>query len=396
MTQERIGVMGGSFNPIHEGHIALARAAFEQFHLDRVIFIPTGNPPHKRAGLAPAMDRLRMTAAAVAGTKYFVPSRIEIDRSGIIYSVDTFTLLHKQYPGAAFYFLIGEDSLREIPTWHEPDRLFQLCGFLAAPRETEGGRETTASIRKALTKRGAVIEDIRLTPLPYSSTAIRRALAMGTSPYGVCPQVEMYIRLKGLYSAPPLLSGAGPVLDRLYEDLSPKRFRHTLGVAYSAWKLAALNGLDQDRALLAALLHDCAKCLPLKDMQSLVREAGLPVEADVLASGALLHSLAGAVLAKRAYGAADPQVLSAIACHTTGKPGMTDFDMAVYLADKIEPGREEYPLLTQVRSKAGESLLKAALLSLEGTERYVAEGGKAVYPQTLETIKWLKSVLSIK
>lgn len=395
--------MGGSFNPIHEGHVALALAAREQFQLDQVIFIPTGNPPHKREGLAPAIDRVQMTTAAVAPYKFFIPSCIETNRSGIIYSVDTFTILHEENPAASFYFIIGEDSLQQLSQWYNPDQLFTLCQFLVAPRDTLLGADETLRIRQALALRGAQFQDIVFTAMPYSSTAIRNAYGDGTPPIGVCPGIDMYIRLKGMYGTSPLIPNATPMVDKLYEALSPKRFAHTLGVSYAAWQLAALYALDEEKTVLAALLHDCAKCLPLAQMQALATSATpkekvfLPdYDEETFHSGPLLHSLAGTILAMREYGITDPQVLHAIACHTTGSPGMTPMDMAVYLADKIEPGREPHPGLQAIRKAATQSLPQAMLLSLEGTVQYVRKKGKQVHPQAFHVIKWLHHMINTK
>ena len=140
------------------------------------------------------------------------------------------------------------------------------------------------------------------------------------------------------------------------------------------------------------MLHDCAKCLPLKEMQRICIEHQLTDDQAVLESGALMHSIAGAYLAATVYGEEDPDVLRAIACHTTGKVGMTPLDMVVYLADKIEPTRESYPTLEKVRVLAQLSLERAMLCSMEGTKDYVRKGGKPMHPQTLETIAWLKTL----
>ena len=111
MARERIGIMGGTFNPVHQGHIDMARAAAAQEKLSRVLFLPTGNPPHKREGLVDAEDRYRMAAAAIAQDDVLTPSRLEIDRTGVIYTVDTLTLLREKYPRAQLYFIIGMDTL---------------------------------------------------------------------------------------------------------------------------------------------------------------------------------------------------------------------------------------------------------------------------------------------
>ena len=185
-------------------------------------------------------------------------------------------------------------------------------------------------------------------------------------------------------------------MKQLFADLTAKRFAHTLAVAYTARSLARIHHVDALRAEKAALLHDCAKCIPLKEMQRIANSHTPVGDEEILASGNLLHSIAGAYLALDRYNIADDEILQAIACHTTGKPGMTRLDMVVYLADKIEPTRESYPLLDKVRMIAPLSLEKAMLTSMEGTVSHVQKGDKKVHPQTLDTLAWLKTLPEVK
>ena len=226
---------------------------------------------------------------------------------------------------------------------------------------------------------------------PTSSTSVREKLAATGTGLGL-PAVEEYCSLRGLYGMPMRIFQAEQWLDQLYQDLNIRRFAHTLGVCYAARELARLHRTDALKAETAALLHDCAKCMPLKDMQAMCREYALTADIQTMSSGNLLHSVAGAYLAATKYGIQDPDILRAISCHTTGKIGMTRLDMIVYLADKIEPGRAGYPSLEAVRAAARVSLEKAMLLSLEGTASYVRSGSKPLHPQSLRTIEWLKSL----
>ena len=180
---------------------------------------------------------------------------------------------------------------------------------------------------------------------------------------------------------------------RLSASLKPSRFAHSLSVAYEARRLARLHGIDFLRAEQAGLLHDCAKCLPLEEMQRIAAEHSLTEDPDILASGALLHSVVGAFVARRDYGMEDPEVLSAISYHNTGFPGMSRLDMCVCLSDSIEPLRELYPHLAQVRALAEVSLERALLLSLEGTADFVLSRGKYLHPRTRNTIAWLRALI---
>lgn len=391
MAKERIGIMGGTFNPIHTGHIRMALAAKEQAGLDRVLVVPTGNPPHKQH-IAPAEDRWKMVCAACAQEEALTPSRIELDREGVIYTVDTLTLLREEYPKADFFYIIGADTLMELHTWRRSDDVLKMCTFIVAPRPWDVTPAALVEQRRALEEKGARFISLDMEPMDISSTGLRQALSDSRSAADLPVPVREYCGVKGLYGMEARIPQAAEWLDKLFEALSVKRFAHTLAVADTARHLAMLHHLDPLRTETAALLHDCAKCLPLKDMQAIAREKDLTEDESLLESGALLHSIVGAHLAKAEYGVEDPGILAAIRCHTTGQPGMTPMDMAVYLADKIEPTRAGYPLLEKVRMLAQLSLPRAMIASMEGTSKYVRKGGKALHPDTLLTLGWLHTL----
>lgn len=131
-----IGIMGGTFNPIHYGHLVTAEEALKQFKLDKVVFIPTGKPPHKTSGiLASAEDRYLMTVIATASNKDFFVSRVEIDRKGKSYTIDTLRKLKEIFKDrATLYFITGADAILEILSWKDTHEIFNLCRFIAATR----------------------------------------------------------------------------------------------------------------------------------------------------------------------------------------------------------------------------------------------------------------------
>ena len=180
---------------------------------------------------------------------------------------------------------------------------------------------------------------------------------------------------------------------RLSASLKPGRFAHSLSVAWLSRRLARIHGIDDLKAEQAGLLHDCAKCLPLEEMQRIAVAHALTDDAEMLSSGALLHSVVGSWVAREDYGMTDPEVLQAIAYHNTGFPGMTRLDICVCLSDSIEPLRESYPRLEEIRSLAESSLEQALLLSLESTADFVVSRGKFLHPRTQNTIAWLKRII---
>ena len=196
-----IGLMGGSFNPIHCGHVALARAALESGRVERVLFLPTGNPPHKKEGLADKFDRLRMVELAVEHEAGMAVCREEIDRDGVIYTVDTLAALKRKMPDCTLTYLIGADTLRALGTWRRVETVIERCKFLVMMREGET-REEVIRLAGLWTQRGAQIDFLDARKMDISSTQIREQIQKGL-PFErlVTQAVADYIHEHGLYGA---------------------------------------------------------------------------------------------------------------------------------------------------------------------------------------------------
>ena len=218
----RLGLFGGSFNPIHNGHLAIARQAHEILELDRTLFIPTGTAPHKRdETLAPAQHRYEMVRLAIAGTPSFELSDIEITRKGKSYSIDTVRELQRRYgPATTLFFLIGLDAFLDLPSWQEPDALLAACCFVVISRP---GRSFTtlaslpflshirpeqlASLDTGAVNRldlpipsGRTVICLSLPPSPISASDIRQRIQRGAVLANLLPPpVESYILRTQLY-----------------------------------------------------------------------------------------------------------------------------------------------------------------------------------------------------
>lgn len=395
MAKERVGVLGGTFDPIHRGHIRMALSVLEAGHLDKLLILPSGDPPYKNC-LTCKENRWKMTVIACAEDSRLVPSRMEIDRDGTIYTVDTLMLLKKTYSKADLFFVIGADALLNLRKWDRYEEVIPLCTFLVCPRAIPVPPDLFAAEKKRLTEMGARFVMVSMDPVTISSSAIRTDLAAGRSVSGLCVPVREFCMCKGLYGFPRRLDHSDEWIENLFIALNPHRFAHSLAVAYTARRLARVHGLNEDQAEQAGLLHDCAKCLPIKEMQQIAREHSLTDDPEVMKSSALLHSLVGAWVARNKYGMADPEVLDAISWHNTGRPGMSSLEMCVCLSDSIEPTRDSYPLLEHVRALSELSLERALLLSLEGTADFVRSRGKYLHPRTQETISWLKTLPGVR
>ncbi len=197
---ERIGIFGGTFDPPHLAHLILACEARAQLGLDRLLWVLTSVPPHKLGQqITPLEDRLKMLELALAGEPSFEISRVDIDRPGPHYSADTMKLLHAANPGAVLVFLIGEDSLRDLTTWHQPEELVAECDEIGVMRRP-GVLTDPSALEKEIPGLTARVHFVDAPLLEISSNDIRRRAAEGRPfRYFVPPAVYDYILHKNLY-----------------------------------------------------------------------------------------------------------------------------------------------------------------------------------------------------
>ncbi|HOQ63619.1 MAG TPA: nicotinate-nucleotide adenylyltransferase [Clostridia bacterium] len=195
----RLGIMGGTFDPIHKGHLLIARSAMREARLDRVLFLPDGDPPHKLPG-TPDAHRLAMVRLAIAGQQGFEASDMELRRQGTTYTVDTLEHLSALAPGTELLYIVGSDTLRLFPTWKTAWKVAALCRMIVAPRPGDSPEETRWLQRKLFADYG--LETLLLSePGPdISSTRIRELLRAGQPADALIPEaVAGYIRANKLY-----------------------------------------------------------------------------------------------------------------------------------------------------------------------------------------------------
>jgi nicotinate-nucleotide adenylyltransferase len=199
-TSQRLGIYGGTFDPPHLGHLILAETAADNLHLAQVVFVPAGEPPHKTPHEvhAPAAHRLAMVERAITDNPRFALSRVDMDRPGPHYSVDMLHLLREDYPGEEFFFLIGSDSLRDLPTWSRPKELIELASLGVMRRHgIEPDLETLERTIPGISRRIAWID---APTLEIASRVLVERIAAGRSVrYQVPDTVSRYIKEHKLY-----------------------------------------------------------------------------------------------------------------------------------------------------------------------------------------------------
>lgn len=360
----KVGIFGGTFDPFHLGHLAIARAAKQQFGLDMVRIMPARIPPHKQTkAVTEDVHRLMMISLALPVGEGIELDLTEFEREGVSYTSDTLTLLHERHPDDTLYYIIGEDSLRDFVTWHEPKTIASLATILVAVRSTD-----EAHFQELLAKRneefGGAFRALSVPFTDVSSTQIRETIQKRKDPHpGLAAGTDTYIRRFGLYGCEPTairkegLKRYRELSEKLAGTISAHRLNHSKGVAFHAANLMAEWLFNEGRlqepesktlvrkTLLAGLLHDCAKNMSEEETEAYLRKHRVKLRDAVWAIKGILHGPAGRILARERYGIRDAEMLRAIGNHCNGSMEMCEhpMELAVFIADFSEPFRDHIP-----------------------------------------------------
>ena len=384
-------MFGGTFNPPHNGHVTMVRAAVAQLGLDKLLIVPDCVPPHKPlpSGVT-ARQRYDMAALMAAPVgRMAEASDIELRRTGKSYTSDTLKILRQQYPDAELWLLMGSDMFLSLHMWHEPEVICELARIGAFCRVEEDIR-TAMERQKDLLERQyqahvALLNNPELIEL--SSTDVRAALAAGQGRDLVPDAVWGYVQREHLYGTTADLKHL--TVDELrpiaMSYLKPKRMPHVLGTEEEAARLARRFGADETKARVAGLLHDCTKKLDMTEQLALCEKYGIQLDPLERKALKLLHAKTGAAIARHVYGV-DDEVYQAILYHTTGRANMTLLEKILYLADYIEPSREfaNDPDVVRLRETVYDDLDRGLLLGLTMTVQEMEDMGNPVHHDTLD------------
>ena len=374
----QVGIFGGSFDPPHKGHLAVAEAAVRTAGLDQVLVIPSaGAYKEGMTVLASAADRMNMCRLCFSGEPHCFISDIEAHRNEWIPTITTVERLKKQgYRNDQLSLIVGADKLESLPYWKRAQELFQLCDLIVFPRNGIDPKPYVETLRSA----GASVRVMDIPEAPGASSEIQASLRRYEDPQYLTPEVAGYIAGHWLYLDKNILA-----VEKL---MTPKRWKHTLGVRSQAVEYSLRHNINPMEAALAAMLHDSAKCLPFEVMLSYAYEAGIS-EPTFLSSPAMLHGPVGAYIARNRFHVENQNVLNAITYHTVGRAEMSKLEMCIFVADATEPGRDQYPGLKRLRRLAERSLEAAVLLSLNLTKQYILQTGKTFNPISDATVRWI-------
>lgn len=393
---KKLAIMGGTFDPIHMGHLVTAEEVRHEFNVDEVLFVPTGHPPHKSTiNMTTCEHRYLMTVLATAANPYFKVSRIEIEREGVTYTIDTIKELKRIYgPEVELYFITGADAVHKILEWKESAQLLQLCEFIAVTRPGYNKNELLRQVETLNTKYATTIHFLEVPALAISSSDIRRRLSeMKPIKYLVPQEVENYIKKHELYNVKIHLTEQEKEDMYAYvaSKLSPKRYAHTRGVVEMAFEYAKAHAIDYDETFIAALFHDIAKEISFAESISICEKYGVPLDAFEKTHPHLIHGKVGAIILERDWGISKTSILDSIKYHTIGRINMTDLDKIIYLADMTEEGRSSFKGKEDIMRLAQYNLNRAMYKALTCSYDYVTNVLKQeVHPITKELIAYYR------
>ena len=392
---ERIGIYGGSFNPPHIGHIRAAREAVRELGLTSLFLLPAGEVPGKTPpeGSADAQARLRMLELAVGGCPDLRMSDFDARRERCR-TWETVEHFAREYPEAELTVLVGSDQLAKLPGWENVSFVLSHAQIAVARRGLPGEEELIREKTALLRRMGGRIRVLENPVEPISSTQLRRLLAFGCGWEFLPPGVEDFIRREGLYHVNadwknlPMEQLEQVVLSLL----NPNRIRHVLGCRDTAVALAKRWGADETDAARAGILHDITKALDGPLQLTLCEAYGKMLTDFSRKYPKTLHALTGSLVAERIFGE-NPQVVSAICHHTTGKAGMNLLETIIYVADYMEPNRD-FPGVERLRELAYSDIQAALKLGLEMTLEHLKKQGSEVSPESREALAYCKKRVS--
>lgn len=303
----RIAILGGSFDPIHNGHLQLAKTAKKKLQIAEVWLMPSVDTPLKARRITAFYQRCAMITAAIRPYRYMKLCTLEKERSGISYTIDTVRELKKRYPQHTFCWLIGDDQAKQFTKWKEHEALLREIDFYVFSREAE------VILPKGLRR-------VVMPLVPISSTRIRQ----GSSLWQVPAAVRRIMTAQDLY-----------LLEMVASRMSEKRYRHSVSVAKLCVELAKAHHLDVHAAWQMGMTHDMCKELPYEQALIWMRHH-LPQYMEEAA--AIWHGYIGAYEVKHTLGIDDRRVADAIFHHVKGD-GTSPYAKILFIADKLDPSR---------------------------------------------------------
>lgn len=305
----KIGILGGSFDPIHSGHIAMAKQAMLQLSLDEVWFLPSSKTPLKNRDLTEDVHRKNMILISLKKYPKFKLNTLEMDRKGMSYTIDTVRYLRRQYPEDEFYWMIGNDQLKQFHLWKNAQEICEQVHMVCFNRDYQ--------IHKTEFK----VQCLQMKDVLVSSSEIRKGNKLNYLEEGVLE----YIYQHRLY-----------VENFVQSRVKPKRFAHSVSVARLCEELAICHHLDVQKAYYIGLFHDIAKSMTVSEMEPWM---DIICPENKSYAPAVWHGFVGSEIVDRVFEMHDGQIKNAIYHHVLGT-SRDPYAMIIFCADKLDPLRD--------------------------------------------------------
>lgn len=332
-------IYGGTFNPIHNGHVKVCEHVLSLGH--EIILMPNSVPPHKSNGnVASGEDRFNMCKLAVEGFENIIVSDWELRKGGQSFTVDTTRYFKEMYPQDKLSILIGTDMFLTFEQWREWENIGKMAELLVVARSSDDHKELKKH-KKVLKESGIDVTILENTVYEISSTAVRNCLVKEKCCVDIPTQVESYILQNKVFPSHYMAEDLRCVVEPLMDN---KRYVHTLGVEEQARNLARIYGLDENICAVAGVLHDVCKRMDNDFMAKLIVNSSdssmFPSYDELMTQTNLLHAYAGSIYIKEYLGITDIDIINAIRYHTTGRGDMSMLEKIIYLADYTSKERD--------------------------------------------------------
>lgn len=357
----RIGILGGAFDPPHKSHILIAQNALLELGLDKIVFLPSYNPPHKNLS-ASCEHRLNMLKLVSQNEKFEI-CEMEINGGFIGYTLTTLPKLREIF-GEELIYIIGGDSMRDFYTWYKPEAILKQVELAVFSRDGEN-LDNYIERFDHCEKKG--IKILKYKPPTMSSSDIRLKLELGIS---CCNEVDSNV-LKYIFDN-NLYNDYNDILKKLIDEIDISRYQHTISTCLYAVKLNKKLKLDSQKVIKASLLHDCAKCAKYS--------VGCNIPEDVQ-NTPVAHAFAGAFVAENIYGEKDCDVINAIKYHTTGRENMSKLEKLIFCADMLEETRDFYGA-DNLRILIEKDFEQGFLACLTQSYKHLLTNNEKIYPLT--------------
>lgn len=372
---ERIGIFGGSFNPVHSEHIKVALEAVKELQLNKLFIIPTYVAPHKQGvEVLSASDRLNMLNLAFLGNDKIVISDYEIKAQGVSYSYLTIRHFKELYSDSELFFLMGSDMLENFPTWKNPDDIVKNCNLVLINRQGNGVNDDIL-IENIKTLFNHSVIKLNVSGKDLSSTEIRARKMLGLPLDGlVTKEVEEYIDANNLFKP-------NKYYEYIKNNIPEKRKTHILGVVLTALKIAKNFDIDKTKVELSALLHDSAKYIQIAKADYI--KYGVPNDCP----SQVVHQYMGAYIAEKELGITDLDILNAIRYHTSGRKNMSLLEKIIYTADIIEPSRK-FNGVEELRIAVENNFESGFITCVKEILEFLQKSGEEIYPLSVEACEF--------